>query len=519
VIRDFVAGVLWGSVVSVAGLGVISQVAAPPHGVAVPAAAPAEPAGESPAVTGPQPATPGPAEAGMAETAATPDAPPSGDAALQPPAAAEGAAPPAVAAQSPEAAGMTADAGPGAPAPAPEAKAPALPAADAAPEAPPADAAPGPVVQAPAPGTVMPEAPAGLPQTGGPAPAPAPGAELPPPLPGQPADRLLEPGAPESPAPLPGMVSPAPQPLPEPAAEPAPLPVPEPLPEADGTGAAPAPEGPKLIEPDSAVQLPPARALPKDAEGVTIGRLPSIGAPGAGAEPPAAAEPAPEDLPPIRRYAAAFDNPTGKPLFALILTDDGSPELDRARLAALPFPVTFVIDPLAANAADAAATYRAGGKEVVMLATGIPAGATAADLEQSFQAVSAALPEAVAVADLPKGGFQDDRPLAAQVVTILKAEGRGLITYDRGLNAADQVARREDLPAATIFRELDAQGEDIPLIRRYLDRAAFKAAQEGRVAVIGTASPGTVAAVMEWTIEGRASSVTLAPATAVMVVQ
>ena len=153
-----------------------------------------------------------------------------------------------------------------------------------------------------------------------------------------------------------------------------------------------------------------------------------------------------------------------------------------------------------------------------MLATGIPAGATAADLEQTFQALATGLPEAVAVIDLASGGFQDDRGLAAQIVPIVKAQGRGLITFDRGLNAADQVARREDVPAATVFRQIDAEGEEIPTIRRYLDRAAFKAAQEGRVTVLGSARPETVAAILEWTIEGRAASVALAPASAVMVV-
>ena len=38
-------------------------------------------------------------------------------------------------------------------------------------------------------------------------------------------------------------------------------------------------------------------------------------------------------------------------------------------------------------------------------------------------------------------------------------------------------------------------------------RAAFKAAQEGRVTVVGSTRPETVAAIMEWSIEGRASSV------------
>ena len=90
------------------------------------------------------------------------------------------------------------------------------------------------------------------------------------------------------------------------------------------------------------------------------------------------------------------------------------------------------------------------------------------------------------------------------------------MTYDRGLNAADQVARRENLPSAMIFRSLDDDGEDSPLIRRYLDRAAFKAAQEGKVAVIGTARPETIAALLEWSVEGRSSTVALAPITALM---
>ena len=67
-----------------------------------------------------------------------------------------------------------------------------------------------------------------------------------------------------------------------------------------------------------------------------------------------------------------------------------------------------------------------------------------------------------------------------------------------------------------IFRRLDGGGESKQTIRRYLDRAAFKAAQEGSVVVIGDTRAATVAAILEWTVEGRASSVTLAPLTAVL---
>ena len=270
-------------------------------------------------------------------------------------------------------------------------------------------------------------------------------------------------------------------------------------------------------------EAPPSTLQPegllseKTVEGVTTGRLPSIGA----AETAEPADPAPEaaplaDGPPLRRFARAFENPTAKPLFAILLVDDGGPDVPRDDLAALPFPVSFVLDPMSPGAAAAAAIYRAAGQEVVMSATNIPKGATASDLEQSFAGIEGVLPEAVALIDTPVAAFQNDRKLAAEVVTLLADQGRGLVTYDRGLNAADQVARREGLASATIFRSLDDDGEDAPLIRRYLDRAAFKAAQEGEVAVIGTARAETITALMEWAVEGRAASVALAPVTALM---
>ena len=90
-----------------------------------------------------------------------------------------------------------------------------------------------------------------------------------------------------------------------------------------------------------------------------------------------------------------------------------------------------------------------------MLATGLPAGATAADVEVSFGAHEVALPEAVAVMDLEAGGFQGDRPLSTLVVPVLAGQGRGLLSWDRGLNAASQVARREGLRSGVIFRRLD----------------------------------------------------------------
>ncbi|MEO8243749.1 MAG: divergent polysaccharide deacetylase family protein [bacterium] len=255
----------------------------------------------------------------------------------------------------------------------------------------------------------------------------------------------------------------------------------------------------------------PNTVIDKTVPGIKTDGLPQVGVTSAAEAPVAEA-----DLPPVQRFARNFDGANGKPLFAILLHDVGSAGMDRAELAKLPFPVSFVIDPLATDAKAANEVYRAAGQEVVTLANGIPPGATAEDLETTFQTLSSILPESVAVIDEDIGGFQDQRPLAGLVLPVIKGEGRGLVTYDRGLNAADQIAQREGVPAAVIFRRLDGDGESKQTIRRYLDRAAFKAAQEGQVVVIGDTRADTVAAILEWTVEGRSATVTLAPVTAVM---
>lgn len=471
-IRNFLAGLLWGTVVAGLGLAVISQVAPMPQ------RAPADMAADP--VATPEALDP----AAVPETVTTEAAPETS--AVQPApetavteAAPETATPEALPETAAKTAKTTAPADPvSATPPAAEVAAPTAPA--------PSDASsPAPALAADqaSPATIA--APSAQPDAQGSDPAPA-KADLPPPAPSETAEALLTP-APE----------------PETAPEPAKV-APEPVtPEATMPETGMADPMPEVIAPDT--------TLPKAVDGVTTGRLPAIGK----ADP--APEAAPTPKPPIEQFARAFDNPTAKPMFAVVLIDTAAADLDRARLAALPFPVTFAIDPAAENAAAAAQIYRAAGQEVVMLATGIPAGATAADLEQTFQSNAATLPEAVAVLDLATDGFQDNRPLATMVVPVLQAQGRGLLTFDKGLNAADQVARREGLRAATIFRSLDAEGEDTPLIRRYLDRAAFKAAQEGRVIVIGQTRDETVAALLEWTVEGRAASVALAPLTAVLI--
>ncbi|MFT4148951.1 MAG: divergent polysaccharide deacetylase family protein [Paracoccaceae bacterium] len=560
--RGFAGGVLWGGIVGVLGLGVISQIAPlPPH--PEPAVAKALPEDSAPQVEPPAPAKPEAAGTATQTPApavapATPEVAPDQAGSMAPAPADEAPMPPAATVE-PEAPAPAENT------PATTAEAPMPPAAAIKPEAPaPAESTPATTAEAPpveAPAIVAPPAAAAVeidatPDAAAPVrpdPAPrdlvtpqpetAPRAGVAPDDALSPAMGALPPAAPSDdagpsavePPPVPSPVSPQDEALLAPAAD-APAPVapaeiapvePEAIapgqpaepPVAAADPAVPASEAAPAPKPGLESAALPETLAPDPALPPVTGRLPRIGDAAPESLAPDAAPQAGDDRPPVTLYARHFDNPDKKPAFAILLIDTGGPQLDREKLASLPFPVTFLIDPQAPDAAAAEAIYRAAGQEVAMLATGIPQGATAADLEQTFQANAAVLPEAVAIADLPQGGFQDDRPLASQVVPVVKAQGRGLVTFDRGLNAADQVARREDVPSALIFRRLDGEGEQSPVIRRYLDRAAFKAAQEGRVAVLGETRPDTVAALLEWTVEGRAAQVALAPLTAVMTVQ
>ena len=393
-----------------------------------------------------------------------------------------------------------------------------------------AAAAPEPAAPAPKENTVLADA--------GPA-AAAPEAEPEPVAPAEPVATDPEPApaaetAPETaqaPEVAPAEPAPAEVPLPEPEAEVAP-PVAETMPEPvdpeggavtmpgtqpetmPGTPEAPVAEAAETPTPGTT--FTPAPGLADDGEGLIIGRGTEDAPVDPAADPAADPNAAAADPRPIALYAATFENPDAKPPLAVVLIDRGQPDLDRASLAALPFPVSFALDPLDPATPERAAIYRSAGREVVMLATGIAEGALASDVEVAFQSMEQGLPEAVAVMDLADPAFQNNRGLASAVVPILKAQGRGLLTWDAGLNAADQVARREDLEAAVVFRDLGAAGADRVALRRLLDRAVFKAGQDGQVAVVGEANSDTVAALLEWSVEGKAATVALAPLTAVL---
>ncbi|WP_377505899.1 divergent polysaccharide deacetylase family protein [Octadecabacter sp. R77987] len=256
-----------------------------------------------------------------------------------------------------------------------------------------------------------------------------------------------------------------------------------------------------------------AGALPTvDDSGVIIRR------PGTDETEVAAEQPEVGSGPALERFAATHENPEGKPLLSIILMDDDTMPGASAALAGLPFPVTIALDPSVAGAAEKMAAYRAAGLEVAALVN-LPRGAAPSDVEIAFAAYFAALPEAVLVLDGGEGGLQSDVAVTRQAMEILAADGRALVTVSRGLNQAVREAERAQVPAAVVYRDLDSEGQDAQVIRRFLDQAAFQARKESGVMLLGRLRPDTISALILWGTANRAGQVSVAPASAVLMAQ
>ncbi len=218
----------------------------------------------------------------------------------------------------------------------------------------------------------------------------------------------------------------------------------------------------------------------------------------------------------LARNSRPFIAVDDKPLMAIVLVDIGEEGLGQEGLSTFSFPVTIALDPTRTDPASSAPAYRAAGLEVLVQAPQMASDVTPEDVASQIASLVSAVPQAIGIVDAAQAGFGSNRRLIGHAINVLNEGGHGLLTYDRGLNTALQMAEKEGLPAGTIFRTIDADQEDAETIKRYLDRAAFRAGQEGHVIMIGHSYSETVTAIFTWVQENRAESVTLAPVSAIL---
>jgi polysaccharide deacetylase 2 family uncharacterized protein YibQ len=307
----------------------------------------------------------------------------------------------------------------------------------------------------------------------------------------------------------------------------------EPMPEPTGEGETPGAEMPDTeipraempaaetqtdqAETETAEEAPAPSTIGNLATNIETGRLPSVGSVPADVEPDAPDVPA--ETRAIALNAMPFENPEGKPLMSIVLIDDGTSPIGREALDAFPYPLSFAVDATAPGAAEAMARYRAAGFEVLAIAD-LPEGADARDTETVMQTVFAAVPRAVAILEGTGAGLQTSRDASEQLAPILLESGHGLVVFAKGLQTAPKLIAREGVPVGTVFRDFDSAGQSATVIRRFLDQAAFKATrEEGGVIMLGRLRADTISALLLWGLQDRASSVALAPVSAVLLAE
>ncbi|WP_338548318.1 divergent polysaccharide deacetylase family protein [Roseovarius phycicola] len=278
-----------------------------------------------------------------------------------------------------------------------------------------------------------------------------------------------------------------------------------------------------LAQAESATEEASSSVIGNIADGITTDRLPRVGDPveteEAALEPPedeAVPELGTEDLRPIDRFAVEFENKGDKPLMAIVLMDDGNSLVGPEAFTDFPYPISFAVNVTSPKAKEIAQKYRDAGQEVLAM-TNLPENAAAQDVEVAMGVYLEAVPEAVGIMEGLDTGLQSNREAAAQLAPILLASGHGLVMWPNGLNTAQKLAAREGVPSATVFRDFDGNGQGATVIRRFLDQAAFRAGQEeGGVIMVGRLRPDTISALLLWGLQDRASSVALAPVSAVL---
>lgn len=342
------------------------------------------------------------------------------------------------------------------------------------------------------------------------------------------------------------------------APEPEPQPVTEPTPEVaveapTGEAVSEKPEMP-VISPEEAppagAALPrvttlvpgrPAEPLPSDGPSVgtpasslvtrapedTPQQVAEPASPGIGSAPdsrlPVITEDAPAATPdtgasPLQLYAAASDLAPGDAAMSILLIDDGTGPLGPETVEAFPFPVSFAIAPSHPDPASAAEAYRARGFEVLALAA-LPENATPSDTEIALEGALSTVPGAVAVLESADLALQHNRAISEQAAEFLADSGHGLVMMPNGLNTAEALVRRAGVPSLTVFRDFDGKGQEPRVMRRFLDQAAFRARQDENVVMLGRLRADTVSALLLWGLQDRANSVALVPVSALLLRQ
>ncbi|GHA41064.1 hypothetical protein GCM10008927_01680 [Amylibacter ulvae] len=208
-----------------------------------------------------------------------------------------------------------------------------------------------------------------------------------------------------------------------------------------------------------------------------------------------------------------------KPAIAIVIQDLGPDGLSRADLLKADFAASFAISGDMLDSKRAAAEYYGAGFEV-LVENPMTSGAGVTDGNDTDTRTTvvrdylSAVPTAVAFIDNPLGTLQKQHVAQKDVLNVLAESGHAIISYKRGLDPTPREAAKRAMRSGSVFRVLDANGEDADAIYNNLNRAVFKANQDGSAIVIASGTATTFDALQSWVQSGKASGVSIVPISA-----
>ena len=219
----------------------------------------------------------------------------------------------------------------------------------------------------------------------------------------------------------------------------------------------------------------------------------------------------------IDLYARDNISDEGKPKLSIVLLTDQLNAIDPNLLQALPIPVTFAVDPVNPSADTLLISLREREQEAVILAD-LPPKAAVQDVDLALTALVDLLPQTVGVIERQAGALQQSRDVMLHVPEVLNRTGHGLVVYEKGLNTLAKEAVKAGTPVATIYRDLDGTDQNERTIRRFLDGAAFRAANRPSepIVVLARLRPETMSAILIWARQDRAQKTAVLPVSQLM---
>lgn len=219
----------------------------------------------------------------------------------------------------------------------------------------------------------------------------------------------------------------------------------------------------------------------------------------------------------IELYAreSVFDD--DKPRLSIVLLTESLNSVDPNLVEALPIPVSFAVDPTNPSAGALLSSLRELEQEAVILAD-LPPESSVQDVDVALTALVNFLPQTVGVIERQAGALQQSRDASLYIPEVLNRTGHGLIVYEKGLNTLAKESNKSGTPVATIYRDLDGDNQDERTIRRFMDGAAFRAANDTSepIVVLARLRPATMSAILIWALQDRAQKTAVVPVSQLM---